>query len=82
MNPEIVCFAAGVASVLAAHAVAWLALRIWRGASAASVAEGLRAAAERRARDAEDRLRLAELEIARGGAHVEPVKKVTVRPVR
>lgn len=83
VSPETFAFLSGGLSVLASIVVALILRRAVRGVSAASSADALRVAAERRARDAEDRLRLAELEIARsGGTQPEAAKRVNVRPVR
>ena len=72
----------GGLGVLAAQAAFLLVRRALGMLSATQRAEALRADADRRARDAEDRLRLAELEVARVGGRIpEDEKRVRVRPI-
>lgn len=79
---DIGLVALGVLVSFSLQAMVAMARRLWGIQSARERAEALRLDAERRAKDAEDRVRLAELEIASlGGRDTSPVKRVNVRSI-
>lgn len=71
--------AIGFLGAFAAQAIVGAARRAWGIRTARERAEVLQVAAEKRAQDAEDRLRLAEMEIARTG-NAAP-KRISARPI-
>lgn len=71
----------GAGGCLLAQAFAATARRLLGLRSAAEKSEALRVEAVRRAADVEERLRLAECEIAARGGSAAPSKRVNVRPL-